>query len=158
MKLTEFRSIFDLLEAFPTETSCIRYLEQLRWPSGPVSPYDPASVVYNRGDGLYRCKTTGKNFNVRIGTIFEGSKIPLRKWFIAIYLIASSKKGISSTLLAEYINVTQKTAWFMNHRIRVCFEEIMWRSRGRRDVCRWEKSESPCQQESPKFPRTEFQR
>lgn len=110
MKLTEFRSIFDLLEAFPTETSCIRYLEQLRWPSGPVSPYDPASVVYNRGDGLYRCKTTGKNFNVRIGTIFENTKIPLRKWFIAIYLIASSKKGVSSTLLAEYINVTQKTA------------------------------------------------
>lgn len=125
MKLTEFRSIFDLLEALPTETSCIRYLEQLRWPSGPVSPYDPASVVYNRGDGLYRCKTTGKNFNVRIGTIFEGSKIPLRKWFIAIYLIASSKKGISSTLLAEYINVTQKTAWFMNHRIRVCVGLVM---------------------------------
>ena len=53
MNFIEFRSIFELLEAFPTETS-IRYLEQLRWPSGPVFPYDPVSVVYNRGDGMYR--------------------------------------------------------------------------------------------------------
>jgi transposase-like protein len=70
---------------------------------------------------MYRCKNTGKNFNARIGTLFECSKIPLRKWFIAIYLITSHKKGISSIQLSKDIKVTQKTAWFLNQRIRECF-------------------------------------
>lgn len=126
MKSTKFNSLFDLLQAFPTEKSCIKYLEQQRWlNSKPISPYDSSSKVYKRGDGMYRCKNTGKNFNVRIGTIFEGSKVPLRKWFIAIFLISSNKKGISSVQLAKYISVTQKTAWFMNHRIRECFSIIL---------------------------------
>ena len=55
MNIGKFNSLYDLLEAFPTEESCIKYLEQQRWASGiPVSPYDPTSKVYNRGDGLYR--------------------------------------------------------------------------------------------------------
>ena len=79
----EFTSLIDLLQAFPTEESCIAYLEKQLWGDGePVSPYDPTSKVYRRGDGMYRCKNTGKNFNIRIGTIFEGSKVPLRKWFV----------------------------------------------------------------------------
>lgn len=121
MNIGEFTSLFDFLEAFPTEASCIKYLEQKRWAGGvPVSPYDPSSRVYNRGDGMYRCKNTGKNFNVRIGTMFEGSKVPLRKWFLAIYLIASRNKGESSVQLSKDIGVTYKTAWFMNQRIREC--------------------------------------
>jgi len=117
-----FKSLFGLFQAFPTEESCIKYLEKHRWKNGiPVSPYDPTSTVYNRGDGMYRCKNTGKNFNVRVGTLFESSKVPLRKWFIAIYLITSHKKGISSIQLSKDLEVTQKTAWFMNHRIRECF-------------------------------------
>jgi transposase-like protein len=122
MQTLKFNSLFNLLQAFPTEKSCIKYLEQQRWTNGvPVSPYDPTSEVYRRGDGMYRCKNTGKNFNVRIGTLFEGSKVSLRKWFVAIFLIVSNKKGISSVQLAKDISVTQKTAWFMNHRIRECF-------------------------------------
>lgn len=74
MKLTEFRSIFDLLEAFPTETCCIRYLEQLRWPSGPVSPYDPVSVVYNRGNGLYRKRRE------KISTFVQGLYLKVPKF------------------------------------------------------------------------------
>lgn len=119
----EFKSLFDLLQAFPTEQSCIEYLERQLWPDGePVSPFDPTSKVYRRGDGMYRCKNTGKNFNIRIGTIFEGSKVPLRKWFVAIYEITTSNKGISSVKLAEDISVTQKTAWYMNQRIREAFD------------------------------------
>ena len=77
MNIGKFTSLYDLLEAFPTEESCIKYLEQQRWANGiPVSPYDPTSKVYNRGDGMYRYKNTGKNFNVRIGTMFEGSNNP----------------------------------------------------------------------------------
>ena len=121
----KFNSLFDLLTAFPTEESCIKYLEQQRWKDGiPVSPYDITSKVYNRGDGMYRCKNTGKNFNIRIGTMFEGSKLPLRKWFIAIFLITSNKKGISSVQLARNISITQKSAWFMNQRIRECFKIV----------------------------------
>lgn len=118
----EFTSLIDLLQAFPTEESCIAYLEKQLWGDGePVSPYDPTSKVYRRGDGMYRCKNTGKNFNIRIGTIFEGSKVPLRKWFVAIYEITTSNKGISSIKLADDIQVTQKTAWYMSQRIREAF-------------------------------------
>lgn len=126
MNTSKFNSLFDFLQAFPTEESCIKYLESMRWKDGiPVSPYDPSSKVYNRGDGKYRCKNTGKNFNVRIGTMFEGSKLPLRKWFVAIYEITSRKKGISSIELSKRISVTYKTAWFMNQRIRECFGLVM---------------------------------
>lgn len=83
-----------------------------------MSPYDPTSKVYVRGDGMYRCKNTGKNFNVRIGTIFEGTKLPLRKWFIGLYLHHNHKKAISATQLAKDIGVTLKTAWFMLHKFR----------------------------------------
>ena len=118
----EFTSLLDLLQAFPTEESCIAYLEKQLWGDGePVSPYDPTSKVYRRGDGMYRCKNTGKNFNVRIGTIFEGSKVSLQKWFVAIYLITTEPKGISSICLAKHLHVTQKTAWYMNQRIREAF-------------------------------------
>lgn len=121
----DFKSLFDLLQAFPTEESCIEYLEKKLWNGTSVSPYDPTSKVYRRGDSMYRCKNTGKNFNIRIGTMFEGSKAPLRKWFIAIYLITTNNKGISSVQLAETIGVTQKTAWFMSHRIRENFKIVM---------------------------------
>ena len=66
MNTFEFKSLFDLLQAFPTEQSCIEYLELCRWKNGIVSPYDPASKVYNYGGGKYRCKNTGLNFNVGI--------------------------------------------------------------------------------------------
>lgn len=57
MNIGKFNSLYDLLEAFPTEENCIKYLEQQRWANGiPISPYDPTSKVYNRGDGMYRCK------------------------------------------------------------------------------------------------------
>lgn len=119
----EFKSLFDLLQAFPTEESCIEYLEKKLWNGTPVSPYDPTSKVYRRGDGMYRCKNTGKNFNIRIGTLFEGSKISLRKWFYAVYMVTCHTKGISSVQLSKDIHVTQKTAWFMTHHIREAFKQ-----------------------------------
>lgn len=119
-----FNSLYDFYEAFPTEASCIAYLENMRWKNGIISPYDPTSKVYIRGDGKYRCKNTGKNFNVCIGTIFEGTKLPLRKWFMSIYLICNHKKAISATQLAKDISVTEKTAWFILHKIRRTFHSI----------------------------------
>lgn len=119
-----FNSLYDFFTAFPDEASCITFLENKRWENGVVSPYDPTSKIYHRGDGNYRCKNTGKNFNVRVGTIFEGTKLPLRKWFMAIYLICNHKKSISATQLAKDITVTLKTAWFLLHKIRRTFHSI----------------------------------
>ncbi len=111
-KIGTFKCIEDLLKAFPTEKSCIDYLESKLGPKGVIiSPFDSTSKVYRRGDGLFRCKNTGKNFNVRKGTMFEGTKLPLRTWFIAIYLITTTKKVVASTTLAQQLGVTQKTAW-----------------------------------------------
>lgn len=119
-----FNSLYDFFEAFPNEEACVSFLEKKRWANGIVSPYDATSKVYHRGDGNYRCKNTGKNFNVRIGTIFEGTKLPLRKWFIAIYLLCNHKKAISATQLAKDISVTLKTAWFLLHKIRKTFHTV----------------------------------
>ena len=118
--VTKFNSLFELMEAFPDEDSCIEYIERLRWPNGVVSPYNPSSKVYKLGNHQYYCKNTERIFNVRTGTIFSNTKLPLRKWFMAIWLVLSNKKGISSMQLARDVQVTQKTAWYLLHRIRLC--------------------------------------
>ena len=116
-----FNSILDLFKAFPTEQSCIDHLEKLRWNGFVVSPFDSTSKVYKCKNNRYRCKNTGKYFNVKTNTLFDNTKIELRKWFAAIWLVTSHKKGISSLQLSRDIDVTQKTAWFMLQRIRNCF-------------------------------------
>jgi hypothetical protein len=117
----DFNSILELLKAFPDEQSCIEHLEALRWGGLVVSPFDKASKVYKCKGDKYRCKNTGKYFNVKTDTLFDNTKVKLQKWFVAIWLITSHKKGISSLQLSRDISVTQKTAWFMLHRIRKCF-------------------------------------
>jgi transposase-like protein len=119
---TPFNSIFDLIAAFPDEQSCIDHLEKLRWNDTIVSPFNPDSTVYKCSANRYRCKESGKYFNVRQGTIFEGTKISLKNWFMAIYLFTCHKKGISSHQLARDLTITQKTAWFMLQRIRYAME------------------------------------
>lgn len=117
----KFKNLTDFHKAFASEKQCIKFLEKKRWPKGVVSPFDKDAKVYKRGDGQYRCGTTGKNFNVRVGTIFHGTKVPLYSWFWAIYLLTSRKKGLSSVQLSKDISVTQKTAWEMLQKIRSCF-------------------------------------
>lgn len=117
----EFTSLYDLLQSFPDDQSCIDHLTILRWNDGIVSPFDDKSKVYVCKGNKYRCKNTGKYFNVRTGTLFDNTRIPIQKWFLAIWLITSHKKGISSVQLSKDIGVTQKTAWFLLQRIRNCF-------------------------------------
>ena len=118
----EFNTILDLIKTFPDEQSCIDHLESLRWTdSNVISPFVPSSKVYKCANNRYRCKDTGKYFNVKTATLFDNSKIELQKWFLAIWLVTSHKKGISSIQLSKDIGVTQKTAWFMLQRIRNCF-------------------------------------
>lgn len=118
---TNFKSVIDLLKAFPDEQTCIDHLEKLRWSGNVVSPFNASSKVYMCKDNKYRCKTTKKYFNVKTNTIFDNTKLGLQKWFLAIYIVTSHKKGISSLQLSRDLDITQKSAWFMLRRIRKCF-------------------------------------
>lgn len=123
----EFKSIADLLLVFPDEASCFTHLEQIRWNGTVVSPFNAESKVYvcAHKPGTpprYKCKNSGLYFNVKVGTIFEDTKIPLQKWFMALYVLSSHKKGISSHQLAKDIDITQKSAWFVLHRLRYAFD------------------------------------
>ena len=113
-----FKSIYDLLKVFSNEQICTSYLEKLRWNGNVESPFMPDSKVYKLANNRYKCSKTNKYFNVKTNTIFEGTKLPLQKWFLAIYLLSSNKKGISSYQLANELSITQKTAWFVLQRIR----------------------------------------
>jgi transposase-like protein len=116
-------NIFEFTETFPDEAACIAYLEKSRWQGGvPVSPFGGGEAYRIARPGFYKCKQTRQTFTVRHGTIFEESRLPLKKWFFAIFLLHSLKKGISSIQLAKYLGVTQKTAWFMLQRIRYAVE------------------------------------
>ena len=118
---THFKTMLELVKAFPDEQKCIDYLEQIRWAGTPISPFDPQSKVYKCKGNYYKCKNTRKRFNVKTQTMFDNTKLPLEKWFLAIWVVTSHKKGLASTNLAEQIGVTQKSAWFMLQRIRSAF-------------------------------------
>lgn len=119
--VSQFKSLSELLHALPDEETCIKYLEWIVWKGEIISPYDSTSKVYKCKDNNYKCRNTGKYFNARTYTMFYRSSVPLRKWFIAIWLFMAHKKSISSVQLSKDIGVTQKTAWAMLHRIRKCF-------------------------------------
>jgi transposase-like protein len=109
---------------FHDEQAAFDYVEARVWPEGPVCPHcggvERISLMGGKSTrkGLYKCYQCRKPFTVRIGTIFEGSHVALNIWLQAMYLIAGSKKGISSNQLHRTLGVTLKTAWFMSHRIR----------------------------------------
>lgn len=116
---TTFTTLIQLLDTFKEEKTCIEYLELQRWNGNPTCPFCGAEKPYVTDRG-YKCrvKECRKKFTVKVGTIYENSKIPLRTWFASIYLCTSSKKGISSLQLGRQLGITQKTAWFVLHRIR----------------------------------------
>ncbi|WP_417368244.1 IS1595 family transposase [Flavobacterium beibuense] len=118
---TNIKSIFDLMKTFPTEQHCIDYLENLMWSGTPVSPYNAEHKVYKCANNYYKDSVLNKRFNILTGTFMEGTKIPLQKWFIAVWLLTTSKKGLSSVNLAQQLGITQKSAWFLAHRIRAAF-------------------------------------
>lgn len=116
---TKFKSLLQVLDYFKSEETCIAYLANSRWGDSPACPHcgTVGAYVTNRG---FKCKSKEchKKFTVTTGTIFESTKISLRTWFAAMYLCTAHKKGISSLQLHRDLNITQKTAWFVLHRIR----------------------------------------
>jgi hypothetical protein len=117
----EVNSILDLINTFPDEQACTDHLEKLRWNGNVVSPFDAYSKVYDCKGNRYKCKNTGKYFNVKTNTLFDNTKLELQKWFLAIWIVTSYKKAISSLQFSRDLNITQKSAWFMLQRIRKCF-------------------------------------
>ena len=117
--IKQFASLHDLMQIFPDEQSAIDHLRSIRWKDGAFCPFCGSLKVYHfSGNRTHKCGDCRQRFSIKVGTIFEDSKIGLHKWFMAIWLITSHKKGIASTQLARDIGVTQKTAWFMLHRLR----------------------------------------
>ena len=121
--LRDFDSLFDLVNYFDSEEKCIEYLAQLRWNGQAQCPYCEHTHAYElKGKTRrWKCASCRQQFSVRVGTIFEDSKLPLRKWFFAIYLVTAHKKDISSHQLGRDLKLTQKTACFVLQRIRQAF-------------------------------------
>jgi transposase-like protein len=109
---------------FHDETAARKHLEALRWPNGVVCPFCAKTETVkplggkSMGDGWYHCGECREKFTVRVGTVFERSKIPLHKWLLGFRLMVSSKKGFSAHQLHRTLEITYKSAWFMAHRIR----------------------------------------
>ncbi len=109
---------------FQNEISAYAKLESIIWPNGPVCPHcgDRARIGLMKGNatrpGLYKCYACRKQFRATVGTIFEASHIPLHIWMQAVFLMVSSKKGVSTHQLHRTLGVTLKSAWFVGHRIR----------------------------------------
>jgi transposase-like protein len=110
--------------AFTNDDVAREAVEALMWPNGPVCPHCGCTGKIGKVEGksarpgLYYCGDCKKQFTVTVGTIFERSKVPLSKWWMAIHLMASSKKGMSAHQLHRMLGVAYQTAWFMEHRIR----------------------------------------
>ena len=117
-------NLIEVMERFPDQESCIEHLERIRWGDKPVCPHCGCVEVKQKREegvgrvGRYNCTACKASFKVTQGTMFHGTKIPLQKWFLAISLILNAKKSLSSCQLARDLDLNQKTAWYMQARIR----------------------------------------
>lgn len=120
---SQFDSLFSMTMYFNCEAICRQTIIESRWGVGEsqdvVCPYCGKHHCATRKDGRFRCNHCKRNFSFKVGTIFEDTNLSLVKWFMAMYLISSHKKGISSCQLGRDIRVTQATAWYMLQKIRL---------------------------------------
>jgi transposase-like protein len=123
------KSVLDA-KAIHDEAAAYVWVEARLWPSGPVCPHcggvDRIGKMKGKSTriGAYKCYQCRKPFTVKVGTVFEDSHVPMHHWLQAIYLMCSSKKGISSNQLHRTLGVTLKTAWFMSHRLREAMRTV----------------------------------
>lgn len=120
---SRFNSLFELVSFFSTQKKCEQFITANRWGDDIVCPHCGHHHCYTRSDGRFKCPHCNSNFSCKVGTIFDNTKIPLLKWFMAMYLISCHKKGISSVQLATDINVSQKSAWHILQKIRTLFTQ-----------------------------------
>ncbi len=118
-------NLAEMAPYFSNETKAIAFVENLIWPNGPTCPHcEAADRQYqitgkSARPGLRKCGSCKKQYTVKVGTIFEDSHIPLTKWLLAIYLMCSSKKGVSANQISRSLGITYKSAWHLCHRIRL---------------------------------------
>ncbi len=115
-------NLITVFQKFPTQEACIAHLEAARWPEKTVCPHCGSEHVARKREndlvGRWNCHGCKSSFNVLSKTIFQGTKVPLQKWFLAIAILINAKKSVSSHQLARDLELNQKTAWFLNMRIR----------------------------------------
>jgi transposase-like protein len=122
-KKSQPTSLIQAIRYFSDLDVCTEFVANLRWPNGPVCPRCGCTEYsYLTTRRLWKCKACKKQYSVKLGTIFEDSPLGLDKWLPAVWLAANSKNGISSHELARALGITQKSAWFMLHRIRLAMQ------------------------------------
>lgn len=114
----------EAIKHFADPTYCLDLLVAMRWPHGPICPRcNSYEYGFLKSRSVWQCKGCRKQYTAKLGTIFEDSPIGLDKWFCALWMIVSAKNGASSYEIARSLGVTQKTAWFMMHRIRLALQK-----------------------------------
>jgi transposase-like protein len=118
------KTLQEAIRYFSDEQVCIDTIAKMRWPNGPVCPAcSHTEHYYLKTQKRWKCKDCHKQFSVKLGTIFEDSPISLDKWLAALWMVVNSKNGISSYEVGRALGVTQKSAWFMLHRLRLALQE-----------------------------------
>lgn len=116
--LKQFKTLADLYHTFSDNQVALDHFKTIRWQDGEFCPYCGHDKVYTLKANRYQCAQCRNSFSILVGTIFENTKLPLRVWFGAIWLLTNHPKGIASTTLAKDLGITQKSAWFVLHRLR----------------------------------------
>ncbi len=119
------KTLQDAIKFFADLDTCVTFMAQLRWPDGVTCPdCEGKAVSYLTSRRMWKCmnKACHKQFSVKVGSIMEDSPIGLDKWLAAIWMVANSKNGVSSHELGRSIGLTQKSAWFVLHRIRLAMQ------------------------------------
>ncbi len=118
------KTLADAVVYFADADNSLKYLAEKRWPNGVECPYcDAKSPMFLSTRRIWKCRSCRKQFSIKVGTIFEDSPIPLNKWLAAMWLIANCKNGVSSYEISRDLGLTQKTTWFMLHRVREAMQD-----------------------------------
>ena len=119
--------LFSIFQQFPDQQACISHLEEVRWGEEPECPFCESPRVARKAErdlvGRWNCHACKSSFNVLSGTIFEKTRIPLQKWFLAISLVLNAKKSLSSYQLGRALDLNQRSAWYMQQRIRAAMTQ-----------------------------------
>src|SRR5512132_1027180 len=117
------KTLLEAIRYFSDQDVCVRFVAKLRWPDGPVCPSCGGTEhSYLTTRRVWKCKSCKRQFSVKVGSLFEDSAIPLDKWLAAMWMIANSKNGVSSHEMARSLGITQKSAWFLLHRVRLAMQ------------------------------------
>ena len=120
-------STYEFFQKFPDEQAAIMHVESIRWPDGVICPHcDSDRTSRLPAYQYHQCKDCRQKFTVRTGTIFARSHIPMHKWLYGMYLLQTARKGVSSVQMSKELGITQKSIWFMLHRLRLaCSIEVL---------------------------------